>query len=94
MCCVTSSIRTILSDQVDDNLAEEYVPLEEDRLLVVGQKDLLFSDLFKLTEISTTQQGIKALHLFLLQMPQFSTLLKSLLKLSFKSELEMITLIM
>lgn len=87
MCRVTTSIRAILSDEVDDNLAEEYVPLEEDILFVVGQKDLLFSDLFKLTEFSTTLLGIKAFHLFLLQMPQFSILLKSLLKLSFKSEL-------
>lgn len=87
MCCVSNSMRTILTDQVDDNLAEQYVPFQEDALFVVGQKDLLFNDLFQLTDMSTTQQGIKAFHLFLLQMPQFSILLKSLLKLSFKSEL-------
>ena len=87
MCCVTTSIRAILSDQVDDNLVEQYVPLEEDSMFVIGQKDLLFNDLFELTEKSATQLGIKAFHLFLLQMPQFSVLLQSLLKLSFKSEL-------
>ena len=87
MCCVGNSIRTILSsDQVDDNLAEEYVPFEENNLFVVGQKDLLFNDLFRVSELSTTQQGIKDFHLFLVQLPQFLSSLKGLLKLSFKSE--------
>ena len=80
-------MRSILSDKTDDNLAEEYVPYEQDTLFVVGQKDLLFNDLFQLTDTSTTEQGIKAFHLFLLQLPQFSILLKSLLKLSFNSKL-------
>lgn len=87
VCCVSNSMRMILSDQVDDNLVEQYVPFEEDALFVVGQNDLLFNDLFQLTDMSTTQEGVKAFHLFLLQMPQFSILLKALLKLSFKSEL-------
>lgn len=86
MCCIGNSIRAILSsDQVDDNLAEEYVPFEENSLLVVAQKDLLYSDLCKLSELSVTQQGNEAFNLFLLQLPQFSILLKLLLKLSFKS---------
>jgi len=86
MCHVTSSVRNILSDQVDDNLIEQYVPFEENSLFFVGQKDLLLSNLFQLTEICTTQEGVKAFHLFLLQMPQFLILLKSILNLSFKSE--------
>ena len=88
MCRVGNSVKSIISsDQVDDNLAEQYVPFEESSLFLVGQKDLLNSDLHKLLKMSTTQQGIKAFHLFLLKLPQFSVLLKSLLKLSFKSEL-------
>ena len=88
MCCVSNSIRATLSDHVDNNLAEEYVPFEEDCLFVVGQKDLLFNDLCRLSEMSATQEGMKAFHMFLSQLPQFSILLKSLLKLSFKSELD------
>ena len=51
MCCVAASIRAIMSDQmqVDDNLAEEYVPLEADSLFVIGQKDLLFNNLICLS---------------------------------------------
>ena len=86
MCCVNNSIRTVLSDQVDDKLAEQYVPFEENSLFLIGQKDLLFSDLFQLTDISNTKEGVEAFQLFLSQMPQFFILLKSLLNLSFKSE--------
>ena len=86
MCCVTNSIRIVLSDQVDDRLAEQYAPFEENSLFPIGQKDLLYSDLFQLTDISTTIEGVKAFRLFLLQMPQFFILLKSILNLSFKSE--------
>ena len=58
MCCVNNSIRTVLSDQVDDKLAEQYVPFEENSLFLIGQKDLLCSDLFQLTDISTTKEGV------------------------------------
>lgn len=91
MCCISCSIRNILSSvQVDDSLAEEYVPFEEDSLFLVAQKDLIYIYFVKLSNLSTTQQGINAFYLFLLKLPQFLILLKSLLNLSFKSELTFI----
>ena len=91
MCCISCSIRNILSSaQVDDNLAEEYVPFEEDSLFLVAQKDLIYIYFVKLSNLSTAQQGLNAFYLFLLKLPQFLILLKSLLNLSFKSELNFI----
>ena len=87
MCCIGNSIRDVLSfNQRNDKLAEEYVPLEEDSFIAVAQKDLIYAKLARLSELATTQQGIDAFYLFLMQLPQFSILLKSLMQLSFKSE--------
>lgn len=88
MCCVGNSIKTALSDKAGDNYAEKYVPFEEDSLFAVGLTDFLFNDLFQLSDKSATQQGTEAFHLFLLKLPHFSVLLKMLLNLSFKSELD------
>ena len=87
MCCVTNSIRAVVSPgPVDENLAEVYVPLDEERFLTVGMSDLLFNDLSQLSTYSSTKLGIMAFHKLVSQMSHFVVLLKSLITLSFESK--------
>jgi len=71
---------------VDKNLAEVYVPLDEESFLAVGMSDLLFNDLSQLSIYSSTKLGMVAFHKLVLQMTHFAVLLKSFIKLSFESK--------
>ena len=73
-------------DPVDDNLAEVYVPLDEESFMTVGMSDLLFNDLSQLSIHSSTKLGMVAFHKLVSQMTHFVVLLKSLITLSFESE--------
>ena len=87
MCCVINSMRAVVSpDPVDDNLAEVYIPLDEDSFLTVAMSDMLFINLSKLSIHSSTKMGMVAFHKLVLQMTHFVVLLKSLIALSFESK--------
>ena len=47
-------------DPVDDNLAEVYVPPDEESFMTVGMSDLLFNDLSQLSIHSSTKLGMVA----------------------------------
>ena len=72
-------------DPVDENLAEVYIPLEEESFLTVGMVDLLFNDLSQLSIYSSTKLGMIAFYNLVSQMTHFVTLLKSLIAISFES---------